>query len=213
MSRAFKIGRCPYDRGHQLYKKGTFEFDPGVTMLVGCNGCGKSTLIRKLQEKLSKEGIQYIVTNQVTEDRHVVLDKAIMTGNTSIAATLFTSSEGESSMVSLGVSASKIGSFVKEQAKRGERELWFFFDGVDSGLDISAMSDVEEYLLKTILQHCKELGIVAYVICATNAYEMTKNSKCLDVVKGEYVTFESYESYAKFVSNSAKLKNKRDKSL
>ena len=35
---------------YNLYRKHTFEFNPGLTCLVGKNGAGKSTLLREIRE-------------------------------------------------------------------------------------------------------------------------------------------------------------------
>ena len=36
--------------GTDIYETGTFEFEPGVTVLLGCNGSGKTHLMRLLSE-------------------------------------------------------------------------------------------------------------------------------------------------------------------
>ena len=35
---------------YNLYKKHTFEFNEGITCLIGKNGAGKSTLLKMIQE-------------------------------------------------------------------------------------------------------------------------------------------------------------------
>ena len=49
MSRRFKIERDCYEDKNYLYKKGHVTFQPGLTVLVGCNGCGKTTLMKQLE--------------------------------------------------------------------------------------------------------------------------------------------------------------------
>ena len=44
MSRIFKLNKDPYDTCEILFKKKEVEIMPGVTVLVGCNGTGKTTL-------------------------------------------------------------------------------------------------------------------------------------------------------------------------
>ena len=41
LSRRFKIERDCYEDENYLYKKGHVTFQPGLTVLVGCNGCGE----------------------------------------------------------------------------------------------------------------------------------------------------------------------------
>lgn len=45
MGRKFQLERDYYEEGLNLYKKKTIEIKPGVTVLVGCNGIGKTTLL------------------------------------------------------------------------------------------------------------------------------------------------------------------------
>ncbi len=52
MSRRFKIERDCYEDENYLYKKGHVTFQPGLTVLVGCNGCGKTTLMKQLENIL-----------------------------------------------------------------------------------------------------------------------------------------------------------------
>lgn len=54
MGRKIKLWKDPYDCGFNLYKKRTVEFKPGITVLVGCNGIGKSTLLRNIKDVLKK---------------------------------------------------------------------------------------------------------------------------------------------------------------
>lgn len=55
MSRRFKIERDCYEDENYLYKKGHVTFQPGLTVLVGCNGCGKTTLMKQLENILKKD--------------------------------------------------------------------------------------------------------------------------------------------------------------
>ena len=45
--RKFKIDRDYNGLGCNIYQKGTVTINPGVTVLVGCNGIGKTTLANK----------------------------------------------------------------------------------------------------------------------------------------------------------------------
>lgn len=54
MSRKFKIERDYYADGEYLYKKKHVEFEPGLTVLVGCNGCGKTTLMRQIRLQVER---------------------------------------------------------------------------------------------------------------------------------------------------------------
>ena len=55
MGRKFKIERDYYDEKDYLYRKMHVEFEPGLTVLIGCNGCGKTTLMRQVRLQVEKE--------------------------------------------------------------------------------------------------------------------------------------------------------------
>ena len=57
MGRKIKLWKDPYDCGFDLYKKRTIELKPGITVLVGCNGIGKTTLLHNIEDVLRKEKI------------------------------------------------------------------------------------------------------------------------------------------------------------
>ena len=54
--RKFTLERDYYDTGDNLFKNKTVTIKPGVTVLVGCNGTGKTTQIRLLAEYLKQKG-------------------------------------------------------------------------------------------------------------------------------------------------------------
>jgi predicted ATPase len=39
-----EVNKCPYESDKKMYKYSELELSPGITILVGRNGCGKSTL-------------------------------------------------------------------------------------------------------------------------------------------------------------------------
>ena len=49
MSRIFEVPTKPWD-DYKLYNHTTITINPGVTVLTGCNGTGKSTLMRLMKE-------------------------------------------------------------------------------------------------------------------------------------------------------------------
>ena len=47
-----KTWRNPYDEGFSTCRRKEVEFKPGLTVLVGCNGSGKSTMLKNIKEEL-----------------------------------------------------------------------------------------------------------------------------------------------------------------
>lgn len=209
MSRTFKIRRNYYDTGF-IYKKSEFTLEPGVTILVGCNGYGKSTMLEQIRTILDNENIKYISYDNEHDGGPHAMRKAGFLGNMELLANLFMSSEGEKIIQNVGEMAALIGKFVRNNTN--EKELWIIFDAIDSGLSIDNMIDIKEYLFKTILNDTKNKDIDVYIVCSTNAFEMTNGNKCFDVYKQEYIEFKDYEDYKKFILNCKKRKNKRNES-
>ena len=203
MSRFFKIEKRPYD--DIIYKKSNIEIKPGVTILTGCNGCGKTTLLRMIKETLSSLNIPSLYYSNEVDGGSMAISANIYMDNITTAATLMQSSEGEQIYINLGITSSKIGKFVHEHKQ--DKELWILLDAVDSGLSIDNILDIDEYLFKTILNDTKNKDV--YIICSTNAYELCRNNPCFDVYSGEYIEFENYEDYKNYILKSRKYKDKR----
>lgn len=205
MSRIFMIHKNPYDNVN-IYKQSKIIIRPGVTILVGCNGMGKTTLLNMIQEKLEKENLPVILFNNNIEGGNAAMQKALLNANINFLMNLVTSSEGEQIHLNIAAMAEKIGKFVRnnEQAK----ELWILFDAVDSGMSIDNVVEIKELLFKTILNDCKDKRDV-YIICSANTYELCNEENCFDVLAGEYLRFNSYEDYRNFILNSRKNKDSR----
>ena len=207
MSRTFKIHKDPYDMNETVYTKGEFMFNPGITVLVGCNGIGKSTLLRRIEAVLEKENVSVMKYNNLVEGGERATSKAMMCGKTKVAATLMLSSEGEQICINLGETAAEIGRFVREN--KGSSEFWLLFDAIDSGLSIDNIEEVKKYLFKTIINDNPNTDV--YIIVSANEYEMCRGEKCFDARNGEYIEFAGYEEYRTFILNSRKEKDNRQK--
>lgn len=203
MSRIFKIDKRPYD--DIIYKKTNIEINPGVTILTGCNGYGKTTLLQMIKQSLKSSKIPVMDYSNETDGGHNAISERAFYDDYATVATLMQSSEGEQIYINLGNTASKIGKFIHEH--NDDKEIWLLFDAIDSGLSIDNMIEVKELLFETILEDTK--GKDVFIICSTNSYEMCRDSKCFDVYSGEYVEFKDYEDYREYILKSRKQKDKR----
>ena len=70
MSRIFEVPTKPWD-DYKLYNHTTITINPGVTVLTGCNGTGKSTLMRLMKEQLERENRS--VPAEITERARIKL--------------------------------------------------------------------------------------------------------------------------------------------
>lgn len=207
----FILEPCPYDEGVNLYgkKRPSITIKSGITVLVGCNGIGKTTFIKSLQTRLKNEEIKFLNYNNLSESKSSI-SKSIYYQNFDNVASLMTSSEGECININLSnffLKIKKINKILEE----GE-ELFIFFDGIDSGLSINTIVDFKE-AIHNLFHQFEKLNKYVYIIISANAYELASNENCLDVYNLKYKTFKSYETYKKFILKSDEIKNQRNKEI
>jgi energy-coupling factor transporter ATP-binding protein EcfA2 len=224
------IIRNPYEKKEYIYTKKEFEFQPGVTVLVGCNGSGKTTLLHQIKEYLKKKKVPVVMFDNLHDGGSNARTKAAFDGDFTTLSTSLTSSEGEGILINLSIMAKNLRPFIHtgESQDRGDRltrafakavwgdnsvseipnERWILFDAIDSGLSIDNVLDVKEYLFKTILEDAGD-EIKTFIIVSANAFEFANNENCLDTHTGKYVNFRTYEAYKKFVLKSREIKDKR----
>ena len=203
--REFKIIKDPNECGN-LYYKSSISFEPGVTVLIGCNGCGKTSLIRQIKHRLEKEDIPYVSYDNLHDGGANARSKAGFYGDLNFLAGSLCSSEGENIVMNMGNIAQQMSSLVRKKPEA--QELWFLLDAVDSGLSIDNVVDLKEYLFKTVFEHNKGKDI--YIIVSANAYEMCRGEKCFDTYLGKYVDIKSYDEYREFILKSRERKEKRE---
>lgn len=230
MSRKFTLERDYYGEGINLYKKKTIIINPGVTVLVGCNGIGKTTFLHQIQYRLKKERIPSIQYDNLNDGGSNSVSEAGFNEDFSFLATAIQSSEGENIIMNIGKLASELNEFIKtgsikeknpfveilksiNDEKQGDKkviaERWILLDAVDSGLSVDNIIDIKEQLFKTILKYNYENEI--YIIISANEYEMARGEQCFDVYNGKYITFKDYEEYRNMILDSKKWKEERVK--
>lgn len=210
MSRSFRIPKCPYDLREKIYLKSDVVVNPGVTVLVGCNGSGKTTFLSFIKDELKHIGIPFISYNNCSDGGSMSLARSMMYGgDISTFATLATSSEGEQISFNVANFAAEIGRFVRSY--RGVEELYILLDAIDSGLSVDNITEIKEQLFQTILSDNK--GVDIYIIVSANTFEMCLNEQCLDVRTGKYKQFKSYNAYRNFVLKSREYKDMRFKGV
>ena len=231
MSRKFKLIKDYYEEGFSIYKKGTIEIKPGVTVLVGCNGIGKTTLLYQIRDGLKKDNIPYVFFDNLHDGGSNSISEAGFYGNFGFMATAMCSSEGENIVMNMGNLAARLGQFVKtgedpkekkytqlarsiaqingEEIEESEipKERWILLDAVDSGLSVDNIVDIKEQLFKIILEY--NYGNEIYIVISANEYEMARGEQCFDVYNGKYVTFKDYEEYRNLVLQSKEWKYQR----
>ena len=65
MSKTFTLERDYYEDKIYIYKHKNMTIESGITVLVGCNGSGKTTFIDHIERQLKKEKIPVIKFNHL----------------------------------------------------------------------------------------------------------------------------------------------------
>lgn len=206
--RTFKIDKNPFDYAI-LYDKNKVTFEPGVTVLIGCNGCGKTTLMRTIENDLKKSNTPHVYYDNLTEGGANARSKAAFFQDFDFVGTSMCSSEGENIIMNMGRIASNMGRLVRDNPQA--TEYWFLLDAIDSGLSIDNVLDIKEYLFKTVLEHNE--GKDVYILVSANAYEMANGEQCYDVQRCKYVNVKTYNAYRKLIIKSKERKQAREKKL
>lgn len=225
------IVRDPYEPKEYLYTKKEFEFKPGVTVLVGCNGCGKTTLLHQIKDYLKSKKVPVVSFDNLHDGGSNARSEAAAMNDFTFLATASFSSEGENIVMNIGRLAKNLRPFIQtgESQNRGDRlckafaravwgdqeepeipnERWLLLDAIDSGLSVDNIVDIKDLLFKTIIEDSEAQGIKTFIIVSANEFEMAREEQCIDVHTGKYRTFSGYESYRKFILKSRDIKNKR----
>lgn len=201
-----KIHKNPLDLNYDLFSKSTIQLKEGVTVLVGCNGYGKSTMLKCIKNYLNNENIDYIFYDNLFDGGLNAKSEAGFYGKMDLLASMACSSEGENIVINMGTQAARIGSWVRKHPEYDE--YFILFDAIDSGLSIDNIVDVKEYLFKTILDDNKDKKI--YIIVSANSYEMCAGENCFDVNECKYIKFKDYNEYREYILGTKQIKEDRE---
>ena len=201
------IWQYPYDKGFSICDKNKIDIDTGLTVLVGCNGIGKTTTLNNIYEELKKDNIPVFRYSNLTDKSEDNISTMVMR---------WTSSEGENISINVGEIFSKIKLFMKtgnmsKSIKSVEsNERWLLFDAVDSGYSIDNVIDLKK-VFNLILEDAKKSNLDFYIVISANEYELANDTNCLDVTTGDYIKFKDYEDYKDFILATRVKKNNRFK--
>lgn len=213
MGRVFTVAHDFYDTGEILFTRKNITIEPGLTVLVGCNGSGKSTFLHTIESTLRKERIPTIFFDNLRSGGSKSISEAIFYGDINRAACSLTSSEGENISLNVGNVASQVGTLVRrtQQSNIENKEIWLLLDAVDSGLSIDNIRELKEDFFQLVMRDCKESNIKLYIVAAANEYELVAGERCLDARANKTIFFKSYDEYANYVMQTRETKNQRIK--
>ena len=222
----FKIYKDYMDTGN-LYSKTEVTFHEGLTVLVGCNGSGKTTMLKQIEDNCKKKDIRIrcLKFDNLSDGGHNSSSSLAFFQDFEGLAYNLMSSEGEQISTDFGRFSSKIAKFFigklepdspferifGESAEYQKDKLVVLLDAIDSGLSIDNMIEVKELIKDTIFKDAEKYNIHLWVIAVSNAYELARNEDCFDLWSCSYIRFKDYEDYRKYVLKTRKRKDQRIK--
>lgn len=223
--RKFKVSKNPYDDGtRKLFSKTSFELqDNSITCFVGCNGTGKTTLLKSMQEQLRKGKATDLLAklnpfhaifgekSQASQDMYISFSKESEL-TVSEEDHFFSSfskvcmSTGEWISDRFGRALALLGDAIRSPENKG-KSVFIFFDDCDAGTSIDMIGDIKS-VFDLIIEDCKKNDITYYICLTANSYEMCRDCKCIDVSTFDEYRFGNYEEYKEFVLKSKRFKEK-----
>ena len=204
---AVKTWEDPYGAGFSITNRRKITFEEGLTVLAGCNGYGKTTLLMNIEEFCKENQIPMLRYDDTKDGRHNAIDFATFQGYYTLLSNLITSSEGEAMKINFGNVMAKARDFIQNG---DERQKVLLLDAIDSGMSIDAVVEMKS-LFNQMMKDAKYAGVELYIIISANGYELARKSRCFDVMKGEYVEFKDYEDYRRFIITTRNRKERRYK--
>lgn len=229
--RIFDIwNRNYYNEDQVLFKGHRLTLYPNKTYcLVGCNGIGKSTILRQMVQDHDSSldntawdmcqnyqfgDLRGVFSEKKPEDYNEFYFKA--NRKTSIGKNLddldirnmwknFQSTgEGLSSNYTT-IFQALVDSFKGLKGKT----YYILLDDFDVGTSIDVLKDFVR-VVKKVEELCIKNNITYYMVITANAYELAKNFTCIDCITMEEVKFNSYEEYSDYVIETRKYKDIRN---
>lgn len=229
--RTFDINVNPMRQNKDFYMKSSVSIKEGLTVLVGCNGSGKTNFMTQIENRLYFNDIPVIKYDNIRVGTYAK-EWAMQRDDRVYMNIAATSSEGENIVLNISYLSKDIEYFIthngeirddafrvvnifrkpdiNKEEKPEADEFWVLIDSIDSGLSIDNIIDLKKFLFDKIIKRVRDKGKKIYIIVSANSYEMCRGEQCFDVRNGEYITFSDYEEFRDFIILSKQNKTDRE---
>lgn len=188
---------------NKFFSYSSLSFKEGLTVLVGCNGAGKSTILKNIKHRCKTGDIDYVSYDNQHDGADVLKSKAGMIGDFSLMANLMCASEGEGISLAFGDFVKSLRGFIHKKNKNPEK--WILIDALDSGFSIDNILEVKK-MFELIIKD-KPSDTEVYIVVSANAYEVANGEDCINVRTGKHIKFANYEEYKQTILDSVELRN------
>lgn len=226
-----------YDEGQTLYegtgREGHVDIEFGhIYAFIGCNGIGKSTLIRQICQD-NDTSLRHFARNllddyngrstfaRLLSDQDEGADepdtfylpidrqsRAWGFGDTAIFEGVVSGfmSTGESLAHDLGPCLAIIK---KELPRLRGKGIYILLDDLDVGTSIDVIDD-ERRVIDQMARDLKANGTRCAICVAANNYELARGLECISCVDLSQISFASYDEYRDFILSARRWKDARD---
>ncbi len=184
------------DTDIKLFSISRICLHPGINVLAGANGTGKSTTCRIIEDQLSPYTKDIRVLD--FDGRHRKNRQKDIWEHLESRCR----SEGQDFFKE---SLEWILREVKHALAHDPKEMahMMILDGIDSGLSIDMLDDLHRFL-RTFSERHPDL----YIVIAANAFELVQDERAIDVISGSVKRFVNYNSYKNFIRRSRERSEK-----
>lgn len=201
--REIEIDQSPHYEDKTFYPYNKLGFEEGITVLAGCNGAGKSTILKNIKRHCKKNNIDCVQFDNLQNGASQTKSKAGFYGDFETMASLMNCSEGEGIKIAFGEFVKSLREFVRRHTDK--KEKWILIDAIDSGLSIDNILEVKDFF-DFFLQD-KNPDIKVYIVVSSNAYEVANREDCINVRTGKHIRFKDYEEYKQTILKTAEQRN------